>query len=112
MKTITVALALAIMLTLALVTVAGAQGPTAYFNGGTFYGYSSQTNYLDGYFPGCSGWAYPFPGNSDGAFDRFGGGYSPPYQRFGGGYMYGPYLRFGGGYGVTPYTVGWNYPGY
>lgn len=86
--------------------IASAQGPLP-------YGYIPQTYYLQGYYytyPG--GYAYPFPGYGSGAYNRFGGGYFPPYQRFGGGYAYGPYQRFGGGYGVTPYSSGWSYIGY
>ena len=107
MKAKGIALMLAILLTLAMAGVAGAQGPAPY------YGYTPQTYYLNGLAPGQSGgYAYPFPGNNSGANLRFGGGYYPPYQRFGGGYVYGPYQRFGGGYGVTPYASGWSYNGY
>jgi len=109
MKTIGVAVLLALTLTLVIAGVAGAQSPVPYYGG---YGYQPQPYYLDGYFTCPGGFAYPFPGNGNGADNRFGGGYFPPYRRFGGGYIYGPYLRFGGGYGVTPYSSGWSYWGY
>ncbi len=111
MKAVGIGLILAILMTLVVVGVAGAQAP--YYGGGTYYGYQPQTYYLNNFsfgYPG--GFAYPFPGNSSGAYNRFGGGYFPPLRRFGGGYVYGPYLRFGGGYGVTPYTYGGTYNGY
>jgi hypothetical protein len=109
MKAMSVALLAAIVLTLAVAGIASAQGP---YNG---YGYQPQTGYMSGYYYGNSysgGYTYSFPGGGNGADNRFGGGYFPPYRRFGGGYVYGPYLRFGGGYGVTPYSSGWSYTGY
>lgn len=107
MRIIVPALLLASLAMFVLSGVASAQGPWPY------YGYTPQTHYLQGYYyvyPG--GYAYPFPGYNSGAYNRFGGGYFPPYQRFGGGYVYGPYQRFGGSYGVTPYSSGWSYMGY
>jgi hypothetical protein len=110
MKAVGIGLMLAIVMTLAAVGVAGAQGPSSGW--GIYDGYSPQTFYLNNFSFACPSNVCLYGGNGNGAYNRFGGGYFPPFRRFGGGYAYGPYLRFGGGYGVTPYSYGWSYSGY